>query len=173
MNRYEGTKMRKNVIVAILLLGLLAALAGPATGARRKKKRIKPYKSETVTIQAGHPVFHGNSGTVLSATGQEFLQNCALPQSNGVDAWVYAVPKAYTKILAAVEAKATSTSPVPIDMDLYFYDKGCAEVGFANAEAPGGETGVIPKGTSFVLVHPYTGAPVDTFITLKPYKSSF
>jgi hypothetical protein len=166
--------MRKNVIVAILLLGLLAALASPATGARRKKKKVKPYKSETVSIAAGHPVFHGASeGNLASVTAQEFFQTCAVPGSNGLDAWVFTVPKAYTKLVAAIEAKATSASPVPIDMDLYFYNKACDEVGFANAEAPGGESGIIPKGTSFVLMHPYTGAPVDGYITLKPYKSSF
>jgi hypothetical protein len=163
--------MRKNVIVAILLLGLLAALANPATGARRKKKRVKPYKSETVTIAAGHPVFHGASaGNLASATAQEFFQSCAVPQSNGLDAWVFTVPKAYTKLVAAVDAKATSATPVPIDMDLYFYNKACDEVGFANSEAPGGESGIFPKGTAYVLMHPYTGVEVDGSITLKPYK---
>lgn len=166
--------MRKNLVIAILLLGLVAALGNPATAAKKKKKKLKPYKSETVTINVGHPVFHGASGgNLASVTAQEFFQSCATPQSNGVDAWVFTVPKAYTKTVAAIEAEATSASPVPIDMDLYFYNKACAQVGFANSEAPGGESGVIPKGTAFVLMHPYTGAPVDGFITLKPYKSSF
>lgn len=173
MTSTKGTEMRKNLLIAILLLGLVAALGNPATAAKRKKK-LKPYKSPTVTITAGHPVFHGASGgNLASVTAQEFFRTCATPQSNGLDAWVFTVPKAYTKTVAAIGAQATSASPVPIDMDMYFYNKACAEVGFANAEAPGGETGVIPKGTAYVLVHPYTGAPVDTFITLKPYRASF
>ena len=162
--------MRKNLVIAILLLGLVAALGNPAAAKKKKKKGPKPYKSETVTIHAGHIVAHGPSGgNLVSVTAQEFFQNCAVPQSNGVDGWVFAVPAPYTKIPAAIEGKGTSAVPVPIDMDLYFYNKACEEVGFANAEAPGGETGVIPKGTAFVFLHPYTGVEVAGSIALKPY----
>lgn len=165
--------MRKQLIVAILLLGLMAALSNPATAAKKRKKKVKPYKSETVTVNLGHPVFHGQSeGNLVSVTAQDFFQSCAVPESNGVDAWVFEVPKPYQKIVAAIDAVGSSTSPVPYDLDLYMYDKSCSEVGFSNTEGTD-ESGVMPKKTAFVLAHPYTGAPVDIYIALKPYKRSF
>ena len=82
--------MRKNILVAILLLGLLAALSAPASAG---KKKLKPYKSETITIAAGHPAFYSTSGTLLTVTAQEFLQTCAIPSSNGLDAYVFEVPR--------------------------------------------------------------------------------
>jgi hypothetical protein len=160
--------MRKNIVVAILLLGLVAALAAPA-GAKKKKK-VKPYKSETVTIQAGHPAFYSTSGTIVSVTAQEFFQTCSVPQaSNGVDAYVFEVPKAYQKITASIEAIGESVSPAGYDLDLYLYDKACKNVGVYNA-AGTDEYGVLAKGTSFIVLHAYAGNPVDAFVTLKPLK---
>jgi len=160
--------MRKNILIAILLLGLVAALSAPAA-AKKKKKKVKPYKSETVTIAVGHPVFNGATGSVVSVTGQEFLQTCSIPSSNGFDAYVFAVPKPYQKLIASVEAIGESPTPVPYDLDIYMYDKKCNQVGASNAVSTD-ESGVMGKGTAYLLVHPYTGAPVDTFITLKAMK---
>lgn len=157
--------MRKNLIIAVLLLGLVAALSGPAT-AKKKKKKVKPYKSDTVSIAAAHPVFNSASGTVVSVTGQEFLQSCSIPSTNGVDAYVFAIPKPYRKLVASIEAIGVTDSPVPYDLDIYLYDKKCNQVGMSNA-AGEDEFGVIGKGTAYALVHIYTGPPMDTFIKLK------
>jgi hypothetical protein len=158
--------MRKNLIVAILLLGLVAALAGPAS-AGKKKKKVKPYKSETVTIAAGHPAFYGTSGTLVSVTAQEFFANCSIPQSNGFDAYVFEVPKPYQKLSATIEAVGKSDNPAGYDLDLYLYDKACKNVGVYNA-AGTDEYGALGKGTSFIVLHAYTGNPVDAYISLKP-----
>jgi hypothetical protein len=161
--------MHKKLLVAILLLGLVAALSAPA--AAGKKKKVKPWKSETVTIVAGHPAFHGPSGgNLVSVTAQEFFQSCAVPTvSNGVDAYVFEVPKAYQKLMASATATGSSQNPAGYDLDLYFYDKACAATGVSNA-AGTDELGIMPKGTAFILVHAYTGNPVDAQVTLKPYK---
>ena len=157
--------MRKNLIVTVLLLGLVAALSAPATAA--KKKKLKPYKSETVTIAAGHPAFYTTAGTPLTVTAQEFLQTCSIPKSNGVDAWVFAVPKAYQKVAGTVQATGkTDNSTVGYDLDLFTYDKKCKNNGVYNS-AGTDESGVLSKGTAFVLVHAYAGNPVDAYITIK------
>ena len=158
--------MRKNLLVAILLLGLVAALSAPAMAG---KKKLKPYKSETVTITAGHPAFYSTSGTILSVTAQEFLQSCAIPSSNGLDAYVFEVPKAYQKVTSSITAVGKSDNPAGYDLDLYLYDSSCENVGVYNA-AGTDEYGALGKGTAFIVLHAYTGNPVDAFITLKPSK---
>ena len=116
--------MSKKIISAFLVLGLLVAFSGPAVA--KKKKGPKPYTSEEATINVGHPVFYGNSGTLLSATAQEFLNTCAIPQSNGVDAFVYEIPANYAKLSsAAIQAFGSEGSPgrlrprpIPVRLEL-------------------------------------------------------
>jgi hypothetical protein len=159
--------MRKKLIVSILLLGLVAALSAPAVAG---KKKVKPWKSETVTINVGHTALYSTSGgTFVGVTAQEFLQSCAIPSSNGVDSYVFEVPKAYQKLAATALATGTTANPEGYDLDLYFYDKGCQNVGVFNA-AGTDEYGAMTKGTAFILLHNYAGTPVDAQVTLKPAK---
>jgi hypothetical protein len=121
-------------------------------------------------VLAGHPAFYSTSGTVLTVTGQEFLQTCAIPNSNGVDAYVFEVPKAYQKITSTVEAKGTTPNTVAgYDLDIFVYDKNCNTLGVYQATGTD-EVGTAPKKSAFILVHPYSGNPVDTYITLKATK---
>lgn len=164
--------MSKKLLILGLVLALAAALAGPAAAGKKKKKGPKPFKSETMTIEIGHPVFNGYSGTVVGITPQEFIQTCALPTTNGVDAAVYEVPADYTKVMASIEATGTGVTDAaaPADIDIYLFDEACAPVGAFNA-AGTSEAGVISPGTAYVLLHNYTGGPTDVQFTLKPYKA--
>jgi hypothetical protein len=160
--------MSKKIISAFLVLGLLVAFSGPAVA--KKKKGPKPYTSEEATINVGHPVFYGNSGTLLSATAQEFLNSCAIPQSNGVDAYVYEIPADYAKLSsAAIQAFGSEGSQVAYDLDLFLYDSSCANVGVFNSTSVD-ESGVITVPTAFVLLYNYTGDPVSVHFELKPLK---
>ncbi len=159
----------KKAVVAALVLALAVTAASPAIAG--KKKAPKPYKSEPVTLAIGHPVFNGTSGTVISVTGQEFIASCALPKSQGLDAYVFEVPAAYQKIAATVEAKADDPgpTPVPYDLDMYFFDADCNIVGTANAEGTD-EFGAMLPGTKYVLLHNYTGFGTTAHIELAPVK---
>jgi hypothetical protein len=161
--------MLKKTIILALTAALVLSVAGGAL-AGKKKKGPKPFTSDTFTIQAGHPAFHGQSGTLLSITAQEFLQSCAIPGSNGVDAFVLEVPADYAKVQATVDATgvANPDTPAGYDLDLYFYGPDCAETGLSN-NAGTDELGIMTAGTAFILVHSYTGGPVDAKVTLKPY----
>jgi len=158
--------MSKKLLILGLILALAAAFAAPAA-AGKKKKGPKPYTSEEVTVQVGHPVLNGQSGTVVGVTPQEFLQTCALPSSNGLDAYVFEVPKEYLKIQSLIEATGAAEA-VPADIDIYLYDSSCAPVGKFNA-AGTDESGVLAPGTAFILLHNYTGGPTAMQFTLKPY----
>ena len=160
--------MSKKLLILGLVLALAAAFAGPATA--KKKKGPKPYKSETVTVEFGHPVFNGNSGTIVGVTGQEFINTCAIPASNGLDAYVWEVPAEYQKIQALIEASGVGTTDAvaAADIDIYLFDESCAFHGIFN-NAGTDESGVLAPGTKYVLLHNYTGGPTDLGFTLKPY----
>ena len=159
--------MSKKLLIIGLVVALAAALAAPAAQAKKKKKGPKPYTSEEVSVAIGHPVFSSASGTLVGVTPQEFIQTCALPGSNGVDAYVFEVPKAYQKIQASIEATGAAQG-IDHDVDIYLFDSSCASKGAFNA-AGTDESGVLASGTAFIVLHNYTGGPTTMQFTLKPY----
>ncbi|MGH2753016.1 MAG: hypothetical protein ACRDLB_01155 [Actinomycetota bacterium] len=159
--------MVKRSLSALLVVGLLASVAAPPTAAKKKKKKgPKPYTSEEGTIAVGHPVFYSASGDVLSLTAQEFQNTCAIPQSNGADAYVYEIPADYQKIEASIQAFG-SGSQAPHDLDIFLYDAECSVNGVFNSTSAD-ETGFVQKGTAFALLYNYAGDPVTVHIELKP-----
>ena len=160
--------MSKKLLILGLVLSLAAAFAAPAAA---KKKGPKPFKSETITVQVGHPVFNGYSGTVVGVTPQEFINTCSLPTTNGLDAAVFEVPADYQNITSQIEATGVGTTDdaVPADVDIYLFDESCAPHGQFNV-AGTSEAGVLAAGTAYVLLHNYTGGPTDLQFTLKPVK---
>lgn len=161
--------MSKKLVILGLVMALAAAFAAPAAAA--KKKGPKPYKSEAISTAVGHPVFNGASGTVVGVTPQEFINRCALPATNGLDAAVFEVPKDYQKITSQIEATGVGTTDAvaAADVDIYLFDSSCAPVGAFNS-AGTSESGVLAAGTAFILLHNYTGGPTDLQFTLKPVK---
>jgi extracellular elastinolytic metalloproteinase len=154
----------KKFIAAFLVLGMFVALAGPAEA--KKKKGPKPYVSEEGTINVGHPVFYGNSGTVLAVTAQEFLNSCSIPQSNGLDAYVFEVPADWQKATGSIQAFGSEGTQVAYDLDMFLYDSSCTQLGVFNS-TNADELGVLSKGTAFVLLYNYTGDPVSVHYELK------
>ena len=154
--------MRKLIAVA----AAFAIVVAPSTALAGKKKP-KPYKSDTVTIEMGHPVFNGYSGSVVAVTAQEFLARCELPASNGLDAYVFEVPKDYQKLEADFEVTGAPGLPYAYDIDAYLFDSSCKLLSAQNS--PGtDQTGMLFKGTAFMLVHNYEPGPVEVQLSLKP-----
>jgi len=154
--------MRKLIAVA----AALAIVIAPSTALAGKKKP-KPYTSEKVSIAVGHPVFNSASGSVVAVTAAEFLTRCAIPATNGFDAYVFEVPKTYQNRVATFEVTGTPSLPYTYDVDVYTFDSSC---GLTTAQnSPGtDQAGYLMKGTAFVLVHNYEPGPVEAQLTLKP-----
>ena len=159
----------------VLTLGLTLAMVlmiHPALAAKKKPK-VKPYKSDEVTVAVAHPVFFGQTGAVNTVTAKDFENSCAVPASNGVDAYVFEVPAEYQTISAMVKAVGTAATPAGYDLDIYMYDKDCTVKLAANAEGTD-EVGVMPPGIAYLLVQNYLGEPNVSFhIELSPYKPAF
>jgi hypothetical protein len=160
------TMVKRTLALALMLL--LALMVHPAI-AGKKKPKLKPYKSEDATIAVAHPLFYGQTGSINSVTAKEFESTCAIPASNGVDAFVFEVPADYQKTTAAAKAVGAASTPAGYDLDMYFYDKDCAVKGQSNSEGTD-EIGVMPAGIAWVLVDNYLGEPGVTFhVELAPY----
>lgn len=158
--------LRRTMVLGLVLM--LVATVQPAA-AGKKKPKTKPYKSEEVTIAVAHPVFYGDTDSVNNVTAKEFESSCAVPASNGFDAYVFEVPAGYQTITASVKAIGSARTPAGYDLDVFMYDKDCAVKAVSNAEGTD-ETGVMPAGVSWILVQNYLGEPGVSFhIELAPY----
>jgi extracellular elastinolytic metalloproteinase len=148
------------ILVLALVVGSHPATAGP-------KKKPKPYKSEEVTLGIAHPVFYSATQSVNTVTAKEFENRCAVPSSNGFDAYVFEVPKAYRSVKAAITAKGSPSQAINYDIDMFLYDLKCA-VTLAYQSVGNDESGVLPKGTAWILIHAYEGEPnLSAHIELK------
>jgi hypothetical protein len=163
-NQNPETAMLKKtatILVIALLVGSQPATAAP------KKKKPKPYKSEEVTLGIAHPVFYSATQSVNTVTAKEFENRCEVPSSNGFDAYVFKVPKAYRSIQAAITAKGSPSQAINYDIDMFLYDSNCA-VTLAYQAVGNDESGVLAKGTAWILIHAYEGEPnLSAHIELK------
>lgn len=160
--------MFKKTVVTLAAAALVVAPIGTGALAAKKKKGPKPYVSEEIAIQTGHPAAHSQSGTLLTVTAQEFIRTCAVPSSNGFDAAVFEVPAEYKGLTASIKALGAG-APAPYDLDIYLYDDSCTEVGVYNPTNTD-ETGILTPETAYVLVHNYQPGPVNAHIELTASK---
>ncbi len=160
--------MRSKYMVVALVLALVASLAAPALAG---KKKPKPYTSPDGVIALAHTMLYSSTGEVNSVTAREFQARCAVPATNGLDAFVYEVPAAYQKIQSNITA--TADSSVGHDLYAFFYDKTCKLLPTSvTAGAVVGEKndaeGIMPAGVSWVLLANFAGDPAVVRFELKP-----
>jgi hypothetical protein len=165
----------KKTLALLLTLAVAATLSGSALAAKKKSKGPKPYKSDEVTIQIGHSVLYGYSGTFVGITAQEFVNTCALPTTNGFDAYVWEVPADYKNAQAMISAFG-SGGTAGYDLDIVMFDEGCATT-FVSQSTSADEITVMPKGTAYILVYNFGAAAspaggsdtVTAHFELEPY----
>lgn len=161
----------KRMLVLAVVAGLVTMVGGPASGG---KKKPKPYKSEDAVIALAHTVLYSSTGEVNSVTAKEFESSCAIPASNGLDAYVYEVPAAYQK--TEWTFKGIGQAQVGWDLYAFFYDKECSRLSVIAASGAGvsktDASGVMPAGAAYVLMASFSGDPVTVHYELTPYKST-
>lgn len=137
------------------MLSLLGgALVAPADAAKKKKKPIK--YSATGTLAISNP---GDFEAGAGITRNEFLNSCAIPQSQGLDGYVIELPAKVSKVNSNVELSGTDALGI-LDLDMYFFSATCDSTGEVSTPAPA-EAGLMAAGTKYVLVSAYFGAEVD------------
>lgn len=104
------------------------------------------------TITVGNP----GSDQATGVTMADFEGACAVPASQGTDAWVTKLPESFGDGQHRVAVKGVGVN-APYDIDLYFYDATCARTGSA-ASSAADESGSLPSGTAYVLTQLWSGA---------------
>ena len=151
-NRQEAL-LRRAVVVAVTL-GLLAGAAVAPAEAKKKKKKAP------VTFTAEGSFALGNPGDLNDAgiTRQEFLAQCAVPATQGLDGFVIELDDKISAVTSNAQVTGGDASGMH-DLDLYFFDDACAPTG-SSSTAAADEFGVMPAGTQYVLVTAFTGLEV-------------
>mgnify|MGYP000713443504 CR=1 FL=1 len=157
----------KRSILILLVLALLFP-AGSAVAKKKGKKAPKPWTSEEGTIAVAHPVFYSTSGDLISVTMQELKNTCAMPASQGLDAFIVEVPAEYQKIAATATATGSSAGAGGYDLDVFFFDSGC-NILAASQNTGTDEVAFMPAGTAWIGVGNYLADPnVGVQVELKP-----
>ena len=160
----------RKVLVHVLVLVLLAGLMSPAALAGKKKP--KPWKSEPGTIAIPHTMLISSTGETNNVTLKEFENRCAIPASNGLDGYVYEVPKDYQTIQSAIAARGVSGQTRSFYIVLY--DADCVrKLHFTGSDAiPSAEDdteGIMPPGIAYIGIANFFGHPAATVtVELKP-----
>ena len=150
-------------LVLMLVVALVAALAAaPATAGKKKKKGPKPFVSSDGLIAVPHTMLYASSGEVNSVTANEFENTCAIPASNGLDAYVWEVPAEYQAIDSNIK---TFSAGDAYDLYAFFYKDDCTLQPYSLQAS--GSTGLVanapygqmPAGTAYVLMANFLGDP--------------
>ena len=144
------TAVRAALLLAIVFSAAAVLWIGPAGAA-------EGYAAEG-DIVGSNPL----AGDRAGVTENEFVETCPdEPASQGADGWVVVLPESFAE--GGAVATATGESAAEYDLDLAFYDAGCAFIDQSATETAD-ETSPLPAGTRFVVVNQFIGA--DTHFCL-------
>lgn len=135
----------RRTIVSVLVLGLLAgASVGPA-GAKKRKPAPPVTFEASGSIAVADVVDAWVVNGPTSVTIREFTARCAVPLTQGFDAYVVELSDAISKVPADVTL--TWTEPVAIaNLRMIFTNEECMQTG------RGSQEGTFPAGTKYVIV---------------------
>lgn len=122
-------------------------------------KPLDPPFTESFTILGTNPTSDLTGGGVVAA---ELTGTCTFPPaSQDSDGHVTKLPDGFGDGAHKVSVVGGDTA---VDLDLYFYNADCAQVGSV-ASAAKNEAGALPSGTVYVLTSNYTGVAADVTLT--------
>lgn len=155
--------MKKSVTIVLTSLLVIGLIGAPSAGAKKKKKKKKPPAPVTRVItfeESGTIAGPAPSSLAIGGiTESEFtvVNTCAsLPASQGVDGHVVELPEDFRMGTATMEVLGSDATGA-YDLDVYFYDAGCALMEPYMTEGAN-PTGAIPPGATWAVVDLLVGA---------------
>lgn len=157
--------MKKSLVVGLAALLVLGVIGAPVATAKKKKKKPIPA-TKTITFEAeGTIQVAGPSGVAFGITESEFyfVNNCAMPASQGLDGYVVEIPSEFQAGTASLQV-AGSDATGAYDLDVYFYDSGCnlMEPYMTEGADP---SGAIVTGAKWAVVNLSLGANASFKLT--------
>ena len=148
--------MKKSLMVMLAAALTVGAIAAPSAQAGKKKKAPKTVtfeESGTIVAPAADGVAFGG------VTTMEFViaNACASPPTTqGFDGHIVELPMDFRLGTATIEVTGSDTSGAH-DLDVYFYDAGCAllEPYMTDGANP---AGAIPPGATYAAIELFVGA---------------
>jgi hypothetical protein len=147
--------MRRPLIGVLTACLLVGAAVGPAEAKKKPRKPAPVSFEESGSVALGHP---GDLVGEANATRTAFLNSCAVPPSQGTDGYVIALPPEVTATNTNVTIAGGDLTGLH-DLDMFFYDESCSPVGALSSELSD-EFGLMPAGTSYVLVTAFAGVEI-------------
>ncbi|HEX2295882.1 MAG TPA: hypothetical protein VHN37_11290 [Actinomycetota bacterium] len=148
--------MRRLLVGALAACLLVGGAVAPAGAAKKKKPKKPPVTfEESGALAIGHPA---DVEAETNVTRTAFLQSCAIPETQGTDGYVIALPPEITAVNSNVTIAGGDATGFH-DLDLYFFDEACASTGALSTDSVD-EFGLMPAGTSYVLVTAYLGVEI-------------
>ncbi len=119
-------------------------------------------RANAETFEESGSIVAGYAAT--SITLGDFELNCTYPpDSQGLDAYIFQIPPS----LGTGNAIATGTGDgLAYDLDMFFLDASCTEIGEAFASAAVDETGPVPAGTLYIALANFRGAETTATLTV-------
>jgi len=163
----------RKTLVIYLVVALGASLLGStAIAGKKKKKAPQPWKSEEAVIAVPHTMLISSTGERNNVTLREFENRCEIPASNGLDAWVYEVPKEYQAIQSDIAARGVAGQTR--SFYVIMYDENCEmKLYLTGSDAiPSAEDdteGIMPPGIAYLGIASFFGHPGATvWVEAKP-----
>ena len=158
--------MTRRIIVLGLSLSLLTAISGPAATAA-------PVPFTTTGSIATSDVVDAWIVGPTSVTVREFAATCAIPTTQGFDAFVIELPSEMSRAAADVRVDWSAAASAH-NVHMWFANARCGTTGHAGAyNSVLGETheeGTFPRDTKYVLVIATLGAALDFTFTATPVR---
>lgn len=119
---------------------------------------------ETFTQSGQILLFNPLAGIADGITQTEFAQRCAMPVTQGLDAYVVPIPPEHAT--GDSIATASGSAPGPYDLDLAFFTADCAFLGESASETLN-ETAEVPIDTAYIVVNNAIGVGVSFLLTVE------
>jgi hypothetical protein len=148
MPRFLGT-----LLVVCLVSGAAIGTADAAKRGKKPKKKAPATFETEGSLMVGHPA----EFIVGGVTRTEFLANCSMPSSQGLDGFVIELPKRWQKANASVLVKGRNAG---LDMDMFFFADDCTSNGEA-ATSSEEEVGAFGAGTKYIFVSALSGRGIE------------
>ena len=146
----DRVSLRRFAVMAALAVMVVGTFVVPVEAEAKKRTKPQSFKAEGTLLTANPMTLRR-----IGVTRNEFVESCAIPRTQGVDGYVIELPEAFKTITSQAYVTGIDVIGQP-DLDMYYFNDACEEIAYT-ATADFSEYGMVPPGTTYVLVTEFLG----------------